>query len=242
MANTIQISDDHYKEILREIGYPVVTDQDIELSKDDILDICVRPVLREFFSFFPIKETISHMVNSNFSYDFPDDSTFGILDARLNTSYFGASGRTANPFSNAYLYTVKNIGKYGTINDYGFREAQTMQKLEKTTAVNYTKAFRVDVNESDRKITGYTNITGELIVTWAKESFNFEDVHLSKIKDVIKLSQANLLRTLGMLRGQIDSGTNSNFNYQLFLDRADKLEDEVITRWKNFTKVVIMRG
>jgi len=98
------------------------------------------------------------------------------------------------------------------------------------------------VDESNRKITGYTNITGELIITWAKHSYNFNEVPLSKLKDVIKLSQSILLRTLGMLRSQVNSGTSNEFNYQSFIDRADKLEEDVMTRWRGLTKVVLIRG
>lgn len=238
----ITISDANLNEIMLAVGVPVLDVSDFELSKDDIKTLCVLPAARQFYQFFPLKEETDNAIGTSFSIDFPDAETFGALDVRLNTSAYGASGATKNPFVDEVNFRPGYRGLYGTGYDYNTFQSDVYAKLERQTLINKNKAFRVQINESERKVTGYSNAVGTLTIIWAKYSNSFEDIPYNRFQEVIWLAQSNLLRALGMIRGQLDADTGAEFNYDMFIKRADELEEKVMNKWKNFTKPVILRG
>jgi hypothetical protein len=60
--------------------------------------------------------------------------------------------------------------------------------------------------------------------------------------DVIKLCQAHLLEYFGELRNQEVQSLPTEINGDAFINKADTLRESVENHWKNFTKVVILRG
>jgi hypothetical protein len=51
-----------------------------------------------------------------------------------------------------------------------------------------------------------------------------------------------VLRALGMLRSQSRSDLPGSIDYDLFMSRADEIEDKIIDKWEEWTKVSITRG
>lgn len=238
------ISDKDYSEILAEIGYPVVRAEDLEYTKEQIEDLFIYPALREFFIWFPKTQQQSVYVSSEFSVDFPDEETYGIVDARINTSITG-DGRTSSPFINSLYFkqsTTSGFKMYGTPYDYGVTEAKYTERTYNKAANNFIRAKRIDVDPVNRKLTGFTTVNGELLITWAKESTNFNDVPFTRKTDVINLAKANVLKGFALLRGQLNSDTGVEFNNSEFLSRAGDLEDKVMNKWKAISKVVILRN
>jgi len=241
--SNIVIPDQYYKEILSEIGYPVIKEDDLEFSREDIMDTCIRPAIRLLFTWFPKKNIQHYPVTSRFSIDFPSENTFGITDARLNTSAFGgATARSESAFVNHINYRQSTGSRYHSKYDYGTFEARVMERAEGKAAVNTYGSFKVDIDENERIATGYTNTPGELTITWAEMSTDFNEVPQSKLSDVLKLSKANVLRLFYMLRTQIEDDVNIQFNISDFQDRADTLEEDVMERWRSISKVVVLRG
>lgn len=243
--STVDIHDTYYKEILSEIGYPVVKEEDLEFTQEDIVDTCIRPAIRLFFTWFPKRAIDRYPITYTFDIDFPDEDTFGVVDARLNkTAFGGATPRSESAFVNSLNYQVMNrsSNKYHSTNDYGMFQAKVMERAEGRAAVNMYGAFKVDVDEDARKVTGYSNTPGELTITWAKMSYNFSDIPQSKLNDVIKLSKANVLRLFAMLRNQLQDDVNIEFDVSEFQSRAQDLEEQVMERWRSMTKPVVIRG
>ena len=240
----INISSRDWKEIISEVGYPVVKESDLEFSKQDIEDLFIYPALRDYFTYFPKVEEQSVFVENVFEFSFPDSFTFGLVDGRLNTT-FGGSGTTNSPFMNEILYHNRVSGStraYGTKNDYGLRQAEVMDRLHRRTAIDSTRTFNINVNTDAEKVSGYTNVAGELVLKWAKFSEDFEEIPFRHKSEVLILAKSYTLRGFAQLRKQISTETGADFDVSGFEDRAQKLEEEVTNKWNKRTKVVILRN
>ena len=241
LSYPIEIDDQYYYEILSELGYPFVQETDLEFSREEIETYFILPAMREYFRWYPLQDQKSYSVSGVFSIDFPDLFTFGITDARVNSQVSG-SGATGNPLINEIVYSHSNVGRYGTRYDYDLTQAKIIERMETQSFSNYSKAVNIKVDRKNRVVSGYSTMSGELMITWAKWDSEFGAIPFNHIDEVEKLAKAKVLRGFGMLRGQQASNTEIEFNYQDFLDRAKDLEEEVIPKWKAHTKVVVMRG
>lgn len=237
------ISDADYREILVEVGYPVVKEDELEFSREEIQDFFIFPAMRDYFSWFPIIQTESIYVSSEFSVDFPDEKTYGIIDARINTAITG-DGRTSSPLINSLYFKKSGMAskKYGTEYDYGVTEAKYMERAYNKAVNNYIRAKRLDVDQTSRTLSGFTTVNGELVIQWAKYSDNFNDIPFKRKSEVLNLAKSKLLKSLAMLRSQFDSDTGTGFNTSDFMSRADDLEEKVMTKWKAISKVAIIRN
>lgn len=236
------INEENFAKVMLAVGAPILDYSDFEFTVDEIKTLIIKDAVLSFWSWFPIKEESDNSIGTSFAIDFPDAETFGALDVRLNTAAYGAQGVTRNPFVDEVNYRPGYRGLYGTGYDYNTFQSDVYAKLERQTVINKNKAFRVQINESTRQITGYSNAVGILTIIWAKYSNSFEDIPYNRFQEVIWLAQSKLLRALGMIRGQLDADTGADFNYDMFIKRADDLEEKVMTKWKAFTKPVILRG
>jgi len=236
------ISDSDYQEILSEIGFPVVSLETLEFSKEHIEDNFIFPAMREYFTWFPLKAVESVHISGNFSLDFPDEFTYGVVDARIATGMAGV--RSDSPFLNEVLIKQRtgSMGMYGTPYDYGMMDASYMERSYKQAQMNYQRVKRLDIDENNRVVTGYSNITGELVITWAKFSDDFSSVPFRRKTEVINLAKSNVLRGFAMLRGQFNSDINVEFNADVFERRAEDLYEKTMNKWKRLTKVAISRN
>ena len=242
----ITIPNNIYYRILTEAGFPIITVTDLSLTEDQVKDYFIYPAMQEYFRWFPLVLEEQHTIGaSTFSYDFPRTTTFGITDARIVTSRFTGVVPTDNPLINAENIAVGSgmySGSYGTRYNYGFQETRITKDMERQSVIDYRKAFRIRVNPNNRTLTGYSNITGKLSISWADYSDDWTDIAFTREEEVIKLASSNLLSYLGMLRNQDTSDLPTSLNGDDFTSRADKLKEDITGRWREFTKIVIIRG
>lgn len=243
MSN-LTIADDVYKRILTCMGYPVIQETDLGISADDIKDLLILPVLRyKYFKWFPKTEGYQVAVSSDFEIDFPDVNTFGVVDIRLVKQGTG-SGRTDSPLLNDINIKVSGssgMNMWNTGNDYNFSSVYFSKMLTNQALIDYSKSLRKHVDYTNKKITGYSNISGNLFITWAKYSDDFGDVIFKYQEDVEKLSQANVMRFFGQLFNQSNQTVPDSIDGGDLISRADDIEDEIMEKWKQFTKVVLIR-
>ncbi len=244
--STLTISDYDYQRILTAVGYPIINESDLGVTEEFLKDHLILPALKEnFFKWFPITESDQYGIGTSFSIDFPDESTFGVTDVRLVVQGRGAV-RTGNPLINELNIKVKEgsyYNKWDTGNDYGYAEVFEMERARAQSTVSTNKSLRKHVDYQNRKVTGYSNITGDISITWAKHSNDFENIPFKFKEDVIKLAQSMILQYFGQLRNQtIDNGLPASLDGAEFIDRADELYQEVMTKWRAYTKVVLLRN
>jgi hypothetical protein len=105
--------------------------------------------------------------------------------------------------------------------------------------------FHINYDEKTKKreLIGYANRTGTLEIYWAHASNDWNAIEYARAPEVRKLATARVLRALGMLRGQIKADIPGQLNFDMFLQRADKLEEEVMKFWTDpALRGVVVRG
>lgn len=244
MSN-LQISQNDYHRILTCVGYPVISETDLGVSADNLKDLFILPALQNvYFKWFPIKDNQDYSINSTFNIDFPDINTFGVLDVRFIWRTYGYGVKTGNPLIDERNISPARKAKnmWDTGNDYGYSQVDQMEKAYQRAKLQNEKAVKKSIDYQNRKITGYTNTSGRLSVIWAKYSTDFNDVEHRFKEDVIKLSQSYILQYFGRLYNQGAAGLPTEIDGNDFVDRADELYEEVMTKFKQFTKPIILRG
>lgn len=240
----ISIQESDYKEIISSVGYPIVSEEDLEFSREDIQDLFVFPAMREYFTWFPKEEETSHQITNKFDIPFPDLDTYGIIDSRLNTTASG-SDVTSSPFMNELVFNARTstgYGAYGTKNDYGMAQSNYFERAERRAVNNYAKSHKLSVDYSNRKVHGYTNVMGELVIIWAKSSHNFDDIPFRRKTEVLALAKAKTLKGFAMLRGQMNTDIGIEFDTGMMESEAERLEEKTLEKWRSTTKVAIIRG
>lgn len=238
---SITISQAKLNEILSPPGVPVIDITDLELSKDQVINLSILPALREYYIWFPLTSKTSLNVSGEFSVDFPDEQTYGVADARVTVNRESGGVITSNPFVNERI--ISSMGsRYRSLRGMDTFELSILDRSRAEATVNLLGTRQISVDEQNRVVTGYSNVGGALTITWAKWSENFSDVPFRRLPQVIKLCQSYVLENLGMIRGQQESNINAELNYQLFLDKARDLREEVMTAFKEYPKVVVLRN
>jgi len=237
LSNVI-ISDLNLDLIKRVIAYPMV--DALLLDDEDIKDLVIFPVLQKYFTKFPIREEYQTSINGEMSIAFPDDFTFGVLDARVvDIGLLPGSGTAfwdlvMLQMSTSTTATIKGVGAYGV---KGYNPSQLMQQRDmeryrfKSQQNMYT-TIKSRVDTENRKLIVYSSITGALNITWAKYSNDFATVKFERRDDVIKLCQAELLDHLSDSASILsDSGLEININIDALKTRATDLKEKIQDKW-----------
>src|SRR5208282_1440973 len=241
------IPDHYYNMILTSVGVPIISIEDLtggKMSDNDIKNFLIFPAMQLYFRFFPKINIQEYMISTVFSFPFPNDNTFGVRDARLNTQLIGGGMVYNNPFIDELFVQrtlSRSIGKYGTKNSYDFTESKITEMMERQGAMESNKAFTCRPDPTTRTLSGFTNVIGKLKVSWAEFSQDWNDIRFERRLEVVDLARAYVLRFFGDLRKQVSGGMPAELTGDDFLAKADKYEEKIIDAWKNFSKVVILR-
>lgn len=247
MPVTLTIPQEIEDRIFATIGYPVITENDLEVSFDFLRQTAIWPAMKEYFKYFPVGDREFYTVSGNFEIAFPNADVFGVTDARVHAGYGyqGTAGST-NPFV-AEMYIRQDVGfgnvrgRYGTQNDYGMSSVIPIVEAANKTRQSQAKRSRVKADERKRKVIGWTNTSGKLEVQWAETSTNWDDIKSVYEEDVIDFSSANIMMYLGRLRGQEQTDLPVQFDAQDFVDTGREMKTEILERWRAATKVSITR-
>lgn len=250
----IIISDEDLNTVLTEAGVPFITIDELEFTREQILEQMIKPAMKEYFKWYPIIQIEKYVLTNN-TIDIPIPPwAFTAKRAYINPGYpinsniknptlryfdevlLAASSRGA--WANPSINYKKKQGFVGT-GDYA---TFILEKAVRQGAVNYGSRTRVNINVHRGSITGYCTKSGLIEIEWAQWSNQWEDILFNRQIEVRKLACAYVLRALGMLRAQQEASSPGKLDYSYFLARADKLEEEVTQLWQSAAKVVIVRG
>lgn len=242
---TIVLPQDIQERIFAPIGYPVISEDDLEVSFDFLNSIAIYPAVREYFKYFPLVDQQFYTVSGNFSIDFPTTFTFGVVDARLHPGYDYKGINPENPFLAERVINTRpyaqSTGMYGTPYDYGMSEVIPIAHALKNAKRKFSKRYRIFPNEQTRVVEGFVNATSQLEVDWASYSENWSDIKYVYQEDVIALSSAYILQYFGRLRSQEETDLPVQFDATEFIDTANTIIEDVMERWRAATKTVVMR-
>lgn len=262
-STNISIDDSELEIILSEVGVPFLSVDELEYTRDQICNICIRPVLDLYYKYFPIVEdqnwgTVSSGADIKVAY--PEGAydciPYYVLGTGASNSSYGSGafafyreqmaygGFNGMPWGNGLRYR-KSVP--GFVGGPDMTSAALMSMLAAQGYANFFRREHFKKVKIDGKwyATGFTTIGGNLNIKWLKNSYNFDDVKFDMKDDVRKLCTAYVLRNLGMLRSQVKSDIPSNLDFSLFNTRADTIEDKITKKWEsamqNLSKS-IMRG
>ena len=228
------------------VGFPVLTTEDLGVSKDFIKDTLIGPAMLYYFKFFPIKEKLIYSVDMSWEIPFPSNEVIGVLSCRMNSNVLGGGTHVQNPLVNEMNITIATSGgsrgMWGTQNDYGYTPARTMKSNERQGIIENARTFRYQTNENTRIVEGFTNIFGRLEIEWAKMSYNFADISFRRTEEVVMLAKAYVCEYFGGLRKQATSSLPTEMTGDDLIEQADKWREKVETLWQEHTKVAIQRG
>lgn len=246
---SVIISDDELDKILLEVGVPFIELEELEFSKEQIIDLMIQPALHEYFRWYPIIKTETIPLTS-YTFEVPvPPNSFGAQRVFVSQGFSGnISPAPANPLLRQWDYLPLRHTRFSRNSPYNinttFREA-SLQRAVRQGIVNYLQRlyFQVEKNEQGQKvIRGYSLKTGYLTIEWAYYSNKWEDIDPRYVIDVRRLACANVLRALGSLRSQVKSDIPGSIDFSSFLSRANELETAILTKWQEHTKSVAIRG
>lgn len=238
---------DVQRRVLSYLGFPVITEKDLEITFSFVQELAIWPAMREYFTYFPLIDTDFLSVGSaSFEFPFPNQFVYGVTDARVHPSHTSGTASSSNPFiAERHIREAGNfsgsVGMYGTRNDYGMSSVIPLVRAAHKARMVNSKRFRFHVDERNKKISGFTNMPGSLEVSWASFSDNWSDIKMVYEEDVISLSAANTLTYFGRLRGQEQSDLPMQFDSSEFIDTGRQLREDVMDRWRRATKVSLTR-
>jgi len=219
--------------------------------------------MQEYFKFFPIvrRETkYSTIAQAGQVFEVPlPMNAYGAVRVYVNQGTTNEAGAAAGNPMHFFASEIAWWGggsnnnwspiRYGSGRAPGFSNLQgfntmALDRAARQGILNYaTRAeFHIERKGDKKVLVGYANRTGSLEIHWALASNDWADVEYARQPELRKLCTARVLRALGMLRGQVKSDIPGQINYDMFIQRAKELEDEVMAFWKEIPRVAVIRG
>lgn len=248
------IDDSELEIILGEVGVPFLRMEELEYTRDAILNTCLKPALQEYYKFFPIsdqRELGNVGCNAEYKFELPP-YCYAVTRAWVAQASGGGSSGSIPP--GAYNFMAQTMGGTGMggggnfgrgVNYRGKRvpgyvggtdamSAFLMQRAANQAMVNYAKREKFRYIRQGKKIyiAGFSSIGGILCANFAFWSPNWDDIQFERLNEVRKLSTSYVLQNLGMLRALVKTDVPGNIDYSLYTNRAKDLKDEVLSFWK----------
>lgn len=244
LSGTFNIPDGVIQEITSDLGVPIIDLSDIQLNDATVINVAIKPAMRLYFSYYPILLKQEYGISGAVNVPFPDDDVYGVSQARVSTGGGGGGGKRSGGSTRETTFT-RTAARYGRtpagLNPYYSEVMRVTEKASQQNSINLTKAGSFTVDYEERCLKGYSNVAGNLIVSWSKFSRNWEAIRFHHEMDVIDVAKMNILRFIGNIRSQLDPNTGVTSDGAVFLNRADDIENRIIKdKWKNIVPVVVL--
>lgn len=273
VTESVTIDEDDLITLMTETGAPFVRLDEYEWDEStrDVLErYILKPAFRDFYTYFPIieEENLGN-IGAGCDFDFPlptgahgaipyfvlggagsvcgsksSGSPFAMYSEMM---MWGGGTGTGGAFGGGVSYRKPVPGFTGAA--AGQLDAQ-LQGLQ--AAQGYTNYFRVEKlkkyrNKEDGKlhIKGFTSVGGTLCVKWLMHSYDYDDLEYELEPTFRDHAKAQILRNLGMLRNLLKSDIPGGIDFNMYITRADKLDEASIEKWKTSKtnyRFAIMRG
>ena len=234
------------KRITASLGAPILNvKEDLLLDDEIVRDLFITPALQMYFTYWPLKLKEEYSINGQTDIPFPNDNVYGVSEARVallqQNSQFGK-----NPFINEVIRRqVSSFNSYGRTpygrDPYISAGILIKEQAEQLSYITLRQAGSFNLDLSGRRLWGFSNVAGNLVIDWAMWSKNWADIKFEHIEDVIKVCKMYALDFVGGIRKQSDPNTGVTADGTSFLEEADKIREEIIEkRWRGRVPVVVL--
>jgi hypothetical protein len=260
----VQLTDDDYDEIMSCMGSPFIAEDELEYTREQVINLAIKPALKEFFKWCPkARPEIVNCTSQIQNVPMPSDA-YGVVG--LSFQQDGASGNTINnpllwslmasPYLgvNSSSMTGTYYGKYPARTNSGGANSLLLSRAATQGYINYQKRMHYEGPYTDRdgSITGvpqsqyitiYCNILGTLNIWWGIQTLNIADVEFAQRNNVIRLCQAKVKQLFGNLRRQTKSDIPGQVDYEYLVKDGAEEEKNVIAELKKLVKSSgVLRG
>ena len=258
-TGVVKISDADYELCIRSIGYPYITEDELEYSREDIINLAIKPALERYFKWFPkIRIETTAVSGEEQEVPYPSDAYnvvfFSIQQGSMIGSAYGIQNTLLRYWDEA-LYSATGLGSTITGNYTGIYPPQTQTSninswLSGRTAqqafVNWSTRWNVHTTHHDdgsKWLAFYSNKGGQAEIHWAVQTLDFNDVKFERRPEVIKLCNAEVKKLFGTLRFQAKSDAPGLIDYTNWIKDADTEIEDVDKIFREIQKsAVALRG
>jgi len=249
----VNISDEELTLCLADLGVPFVNWHDLEYNRNEIINLCVKPALDRYFTFMPIIKEEGNLGQysrgGQFKIELPEDAYNAV-------PYFcsGVGGGIGNPGSPFSFFAEQTLwggggGLYGTGSSRFGRGVRYFNKQQPgftgiqghlatirdnlaiaQNQVNFLRQekYHLIKENGKRYITGFSTVSGQLNILFLCASKNWDDVKFEHLTDIARpLVKIEALRAINYLRKLVKGDVPGAIETDAFLQRADKLEEQV---------------
>ena len=243
----LEVPDYAVKRILADLGAPILDAKEDLLIDDSIVrDLFITPAIQLYFTYWPLKLKQEILINGQVDIPFPNNRVFGVSSARVallqSSMSYGKS-----PFINEIIRRqTSSFNSYGrTPNNrdpYITPGIVIKEQTEQLSYISLRKAGNFTVDQIERRLWGFSNVAGNLVIDWAMWSKKWSDIRFEHTEDVIKICKMYALEFVGGLRAQSDPNTGVTADGSNFLEKAEKIKEEILEkRWRERVPVVVLR-
>ena len=233
------------RRIMAALGAPILNvEEDLLLDEGTIKDLFITPAIQMYFTYWPIGLKEEYPINGQTDIPFPNDRVFGVSETRVALAQSSSSyGR--NPFLNQIIRRqVSSLGSYGLTpsgrDPYISQSTLIKEQTQSQSFISLQKAGNFNIDLEERRLWGFSNVSGHLIIKWAMWSKNWKDIRFEHVEDVIKVCKMYALEFVGEIRQQSDPNTGVTADGSSFIEKAKEIHEEIISnRWRGRVPVVV---
>jgi hypothetical protein len=239
------IPDSAVKRIMATLGAPILdVQEDLLIDEDIIKDLFISPALQMYYTYWPLSFKEEYLITGQTDIPFPDDRVFGVSETRVALLQ-SAMSYGKSPFLNEIIRRqVSSLYSYGRTpsgrDPYITPGTLIREQTEMQSFISLRRAGNFNIDYAGRRLWGFSNVPGNLIIDWAMWSKDWADIRFEHVEDVIKVCQMYALEFVGGIRQQSDPNTGVTADGSSFLEKAEKIHEEIIVnRWRGRVPVVV---
>ena len=266
--DTVTISDDDYGLCLKPLGFPFITEEELEYTREEILKYAIKPALEEYFHWIPhTSVTEISASSSEMNVVMPSDA-YCVVGLSLQQYGSSVTGNNLSPLWYAVEQTMYGsynfsslTGTYTGSNPYTNTSSLSSMLGNRATSqaiinlnrrVHYEGPYTIETKTlaeqlgssiGERYIKVYANTQGTFNIWWGVHSLNFNDVEFAHRTRVIEYSQACVKELFGNLRSLAKTNINGQIDYSGWLTEAKETKKTIQDEWKKMVKAAgVIRG
>lgn len=257
-ADEVHISEEDYALCLKCLGYPFISESELEYTRSQITSLAIKPALQRYFKYFPktIIKTYPVVPGKQGDEVFPDGA-YDIIHFSLQQAGQGMNGASiGNPLLYYWSETVPNAmsSGFGTYANSGKSALTNSSGLDvylngralRQALTNYGRRVHVrkERMEDGKYHALFTSTTaGTAEIHYAVQTLDFNDVELARRPEVLKLCEAEIKLLFGNLRRQIKGDIPAMYDYGKWVEEANQIIKDVEENFQNIVKYSsVIRG
>lgn len=256
-TGVVRISDDDYMICMSPIGYPFITDEELEYSKEQIINLAIKPALQEYFHWLPKVEIQTYGINtgSTLTVPFPNGA-YDIVHYSIQQAGSIGSGAVTNTLWRSLedsAYGVYNLagmsGSYfGNASPHTSLSSSNNYLLSRAATqgmINYYQRAHIDKFKENGQMYArmYSLKGGTAEVHWAMETLDFNDIEYAQRNNVINYVSANIKLLFANLRRQAKGDIPGQYDYNAWISESNETKEKILGEWKALVKSSgVMRG